>query len=178
MTISTTRRRVGDQVIKDDYEIQDRQFGARFGLEDDLNIVCSLWFPSRPRGGFLFAGGALSAPTTAERSLPGPGARRSISTHRAFLARRCDLPGVVDSLPSERREQQKAPVMSQLNPNLNHAVVEARLRARLSEASRYRQRFRRSPGSRRELARAVRGLPSDPGVISGRGPVVTTRPPG
>jgi hypothetical protein len=78
-----------------------------------------------------------------------------------------------------RQEHEKAPVMSQYNPNLNHALVNARLRARVAEASRSRlgaesggrRRSRRSLSSIRGFAYAIHELLKDPGVVSGRGPV-------
>ncbi|HSJ84758.1 MAG TPA: hypothetical protein VLA91_13155 [Acidimicrobiia bacterium] len=66
--------------------------------------------------------------------------------------------------------------MSQYNPYLSQAAVEARLRARLAEASQRRLASgspdrRGARDSRRGFARAVHGLLQQPGVISGRGPI-------
>ena len=67
--------------------------------------------------------------------------------------------------------------MSQYNPNLNHALVNARLQARVAEAS--RSRLGAESGGRRRSQRslssirayAIHELLRDPGVVSGRGPV-------
>lgn len=66
-------------------------------------------------------------------------------------------------------------MMSQYNPNLSPAAVEARIQARLGEASRRRLASKspegnREPG-RRGPARAVRGLLLESGVIPDRGTV-------
>jgi hypothetical protein len=75
--------------------------------------------------------------------------------------------------------QQKATVMSQYNPNLNDAVVRARLQARVIDAGKYRLAHAASRKRRpSKPASPIRGLPGagpetlrDPRLISGEAPI-------
>ncbi|HEX6145446.1 MAG TPA: hypothetical protein VF083_01620 [Acidimicrobiia bacterium] len=65
--------------------------------------------------------------------------------------------------------------MSQYNPNLSPAAVEARIQARLGDASR-RRLVAKSPGGSREPGRrgptrAIRGMVPESGAIQGGGTV-------